>query len=189
MSPNTSGQSQFRKRAFGANITTLPDRAVPRARWHRAFINFAIIAGAIATCLMGTIAGHILAGEAFGFFVPAWVVVILIGAWVLLDRNRHVPSQAEVAARIIRRQKASERFDAFSAAIAGIYMGLGYVLGSILAIVVFIGAWGYCTVTYGFVLGFGLGWLPAVILTFIVYYVAYLWGPIAALALVFWLKQ
>ena len=32
----------------------------------------------------------------------------------------------------------------------------------------FLGAWAYCTMTAGFLLGFGLGWLPAYILTVIV---------------------
>lgn len=35
--------------------------------------------------------------------------------------------------------------------------------GVIAALITFLGAWGYCAVTYGFLLGFGLGWLPAAI--------------------------
>ncbi len=31
-------------------------------------------------------------------------------------------------------------------------------------LIVFVGAWTYCTGEYGFLLGFGLGWLPAGIL-------------------------
>lgn len=41
---------------------------------------------------------------------------------------------------------------------------IGSCLGSLAAIATFLGAWGYCAVTYGFLLGFGLGWLPAAIL-------------------------
>jgi hypothetical protein len=32
----------------------------------------------------------------------------------------------------------------------------------------FFGAWGYCTMTTGFLFGFGLGWIPALILSRIV---------------------
>lgn len=32
----------------------------------------------------------------------------------------------------------------------------------------FLGAWAYCTMTAGFLLGFGLGWIPALILSRIV---------------------
>jgi hypothetical protein len=35
-------------------------------------------------------------------------------------------------------------------------------------VVTFLGAWAYCAMAYGFLLGFGFGWLPAVILAFIV---------------------
>lgn len=51
-------------------------------------------------------------------------------------------------------------------------------------IVVFLGAWGYCAITYGFLLGFGLGWLPASILASIL---AFVWPLIAAAAVALWL--
>lgn len=51
-------------------------------------------------------------------------------------------------------------------------------------IVVFLGTWGYCAITYGFLLGFGLGWLPASILASIL---AFVWPLIAAAAVVLWL--
>ena len=42
----------------------------------------------------------------------------------------------------------------------------------------FFGTWIYCWVAYGFLLGFGLGWLPALILAPIV---GFLWPVIAFL--------
>lgn len=48
--------------------------------------------------------------------------------------------------------------------------------------VVFLAAWLYCIVNYGFLLGFGLGWLPAAILATIL---SFLWPLVAGgLALV-----
>lgn len=39
-----------------------------------------------------------------------------------------------------------------------------YSLGVVIVgVIVFIGAWIYCIFTYGFLLGVGLGWLPAMI--------------------------
>ena len=53
---------------------------------------------------------------------------------------------------------------------------------------VFLASWAYCTVTYGFLLGFGLGWLPSIFLAFLLaifcpYLVIFL-GP---LILIIWL--
>lgn len=60
------------------------------------------------------------------------------------------------------------------------YLKVGKVLGILAAVVTFLGAWGYCAATYGFLFGFGLGWLPAGILAVIVgFAVAFLWGLIA----------
>jgi hypothetical protein len=39
---------------------------------------------------------------------------------------------------------------------------------TIIASTVFFGTWAYCAMQYGFLFGFGLGWLPALIVTFIV---------------------
>ncbi len=71
------------------------------------------------------------------------------------------------------------------------YLGIGYILGSISAVLTFIGAYIYCVATYGFLLGLGLGWLPSGILAMIVFWgVAFLWGPalllIALAILVVW---
>jgi hypothetical protein len=48
-----------------------------------------------------------------------------------------------------------------------------------------IAAWIYCTVTYGFVFGFFLGWIPALILALLVAVaMIYLW-PLAAIAILY----
>ncbi len=51
-------------------------------------------------------------------------------------------------------------------------------------IVVFLGSWAYCTFTYGFLLGFGLGWLPSSILATIL---AFLWPVLLIGGLLLWL--
>ena len=33
----------------------------------------------------------------------------------------------------------------------------------VVAVITFVGSWVYCIVTYGFLLGVGLGWLPSII--------------------------
>ncbi len=74
------------------------------------------------------------------------------------------------------------------------YARIGNLLGVIAALITFVGAWWYCTANYGFLLGFGLGWLPAGIAATIVYFVVFIaWGLIAlalgigAALLVLWL--
>lgn len=58
------------------------------------------------------------------------------------------------------------------------YFGIGRVLGGITAFITFWAAWIYCMSHYGFLLGFGLGWLPASILAGILgLAVTVLWGP------------
>lgn len=65
----------------------------------------------------------------------------------------------------------------------GDYLKTGAILGAICAVPTFIGAWWYCAATYGFLLGFGLGWLPAAIAAALVFVaVAVLW-PFIVLAI------
>jgi len=57
------------------------------------------------------------------------------------------------------------------------YAGVGFVFGVIAGIVTFIAAWAYCVMSYGFVLGLGLGWFPAAICAGIVgWATVFLWG-------------
>ena len=59
-------------------------------------------------------------------------------------------------------------------------MDEGYKIGAgITGLIVFTVAWIYCIATYGFLLGVGLGWLPAIITA----YVAAIIWPIIAFGL------
>lgn len=55
---------------------------------------------------------------------------------------------------------------------------LGHALVSPIAIITFVAAWWHCASTYGFLFGFGLGWLPAAILAAIVGGLAYVAWPL-----------
>ena len=65
------------------------------------------------------------------------------------------------------------------------YFTTGGVLGSLGSICAFFGSWFYCISHYGYLLGFGLGWLPSSILAGIVFWATYwLWGLAAVGAVV-----
>jgi integral membrane sensor domain MASE1 len=49
----------------------------------------------------------------------------------------------------------------------GLLEDIGTSLAWLAAIGAFVVGWGYCTVRYGFLFGFGLGWLPAGLLAVI----------------------
>lgn len=71
------------------------------------------------------------------------------------------------------------------------YLEFGKALGSFAALATFVGCWIYCWSEYGFLLGFGLGWIPSFIASSLAYGITtYLWGPAAILgvALLFYLK-
>ena len=51
------------------------------------------------------------------------------------------------------------------------------------SLITFVWAWWYCAATYGFLLGFGLGWLPAAILAALVGGFVWLAWPLAIAAL------
>jgi hypothetical protein len=55
----------------------------------------------------------------------------------------------------------------------------GGLSGIIVALATFATAWAYCSIHYGFLFGFGLGWLPASMLAAIVGAVWWLVSPIA----------
>lgn len=55
----------------------------------------------------------------------------------------------------------------------------GGLLGIIVALATFVTAWAYCSIHYGFLFGFGLGWLPAGMLAAIVGAVWWLVSPLA----------
>jgi hypothetical protein len=70
------------------------------------------------------------------------------------------------------------------------YFLIGNLIGGLGAIVAFFGGWWYCAATYGFLFGFGLGWLPSSILAVISFFaLKLLWGPALALMGYLWLKS
>jgi hypothetical protein len=62
----------------------------------------------------------------------------------------------------------------------GVFNVGGGLLGIIVALASFVTAWAYCTLHYGFLFGFGLGWLPAGMLAAIAGAVSWLVSPLAA---------
>jgi hypothetical protein len=65
------------------------------------------------------------------------------------------------------------------------YTDLGWIFAALTGPATLLAVWIYCAVTYGFLLGFGLGWIPAVILALLVAVATiYLW-PLAAVALLY----
>ena len=64
---------------------------------------------------------------------------------------------------------------------------LAHWAGIILAGLSFLGSWIYCISEYGYLLGFGLGWLPSIILSAITYAVVrFLWLLILLGICIFW---
>lgn len=57
------------------------------------------------------------------------------------------------------------------------------IVSGLVGVVTFVGTWIYCVAEYGFLLGVGLGWLPAMITAV---FAALLW-PLLAIALLFFL--
>jgi len=67
----------------------------------------------------------------------------------------------------------------------GYYLRIGGILGALIGTVTFIGAYIYCIASYGFLFGFGLGWIPSGIVALIVSQVVrFLWGPIIFLIVI-----
>ncbi len=68
------------------------------------------------------------------------------------------------------------------------YFQVGGCLGILPAITAFAGGWWYCAETYGFLIGFGLGWFPSLILaTLVEVGFIFLWGPALATVGYFWI--
>ena len=62
------------------------------------------------------------------------------------------------------------------------YLEIGSVFGIAAAVLTFVAAYIYCIAAYGFLLGFGFGWLPSALLAVAVAgAVRFLWGPILVL--------
>ena len=61
------------------------------------------------------------------------------------------------------------------------YLWISRIVAWVGAVVAFFGSWIYCVSTYGYLLGFGVGWLPSIILAVTVWFLAWLW-PLALFA-------
>lgn len=58
------------------------------------------------------------------------------------------------------------------------YWAIGDWVGGAGWFIAFLASWWYCAATYGYLLGFGLGWLPSLILaSLIALALKVLWGP------------
>jgi hypothetical protein len=73
---------------------------------------------------------------------------------------------------VMKRRKGELSWD-------GVFNVGSWRLGIIVALATFVTAWAYCTIHYGFLFGFGLGWLPAGMLAAIVGAVSWLVSPFA----------
>jgi hypothetical protein len=64
------------------------------------------------------------------------------------------------------------------------YLVIGDEAGLVVGALTFVGSYIYCIVTYGFLFGLGLGWLPSGILAGLAWVTTlFLWAPILAIAL------
>jgi len=65
------------------------------------------------------------------------------------------------------------------------YTDLGWIFAALSGPVTLLAVWIYCAVTYGFFLGFGLGWIPALILALLVVVATIFLWPLAAIAVLY----
>jgi hypothetical protein len=66
-----------------------------------------------------------------------------------------------------------------------LYPRIGFVMAGIAGVTTFIGAYIYCISEYGFLLGFGLGWLPSALLAALVYFLMLLLWPLVLIAVIY----
>lgn len=64
------------------------------------------------------------------------------------------------------------------------YFGIGLILGLFTSALTFLGSWIYCIITYGFLFGVGLGWLPSAIVAAVVFGVMYVAWPLLIVGIV-----
>jgi hypothetical protein len=65
------------------------------------------------------------------------------------------------------------------------YTDLGWIFAALTGPATLLAVWIYCAVTYGFFLGFGLGWIPALILALLVVVATIFLWPLAAVAVLY----
>ena len=62
------------------------------------------------------------------------------------------------------------------------YTNLGWIFAALTGPATLLAVWIYCAVTYGFLLGFGLGWIPALVLALLVVVATIFLWPLAVVA-------
>jgi hypothetical protein len=65
------------------------------------------------------------------------------------------------------------------------YTDLGWICAAVTGPATFLAVWIYCAVTYGFSLGFFLGWIPALILALLVVVATIFLWPLSAAAILY----
>jgi hypothetical protein len=65
------------------------------------------------------------------------------------------------------------------------YTNLGWIFAALTGPATLLAVWIYCAVTYGFLLGFFLGWIPALILALLVVVATIFLWPLAAVAVLY----
>jgi len=65
------------------------------------------------------------------------------------------------------------------------YTDLGWIFAALTGPATLLAVWIYCAVTYGFFLGFGLGWIPALILALLVAVATIFLWPLAVIAVLY----
>ena len=122
------------------------------------------------------------AASASLYFADLWVLAAGVAALgiafiAIVLRVKVVTTQAPEV--IKARQELERQRQAEAVAREDALFGTVYSIGGLIVwIVTFIGCWIYCIANYGFLLGVGLGWLPAAIVASVA---AILW-PLMALA-------
>jgi len=69
------------------------------------------------------------------------------------------------------------------------YTDLGWIFAALTGPATLLAVWIYCAVTYGFFLGIGLGWIPALILALLVAVATIFLWPLAAVGVLYVIYQ
>jgi hypothetical protein len=65
------------------------------------------------------------------------------------------------------------------------YTNLGWIFAALTGPVTLLAVWIYCAVIYGFLLGFGLGWIPALVLALLVVVATIFLWPLVVVAVLY----
>jgi hypothetical protein len=92
---------------------------------------------------------------------------------------------AAVDCPLCKQQKMTIRPPEYKPPPRRAYTDLGWIFAALTGPATLLAVWIYCAVSYGFVLGFGLGWIPALILALLVAVATIFLGPLAAVAVLY----